>query len=133
MAGGGWLQFRNSFPSYFGYLFGLIFALGALVWLILQFRQWFRDDSEGLTVDTGELLTNLKEIHRQGGLSDEEYRSIQSRLSRTAEHAARSTVPQPASPEANSRNEKLRIHDDSASTSPSAEQGGSDGHNSRSV
>lgn len=52
-----------------------------LVWLTFRVRAWFRDDDAGSGHAT-DLLTDMRELHRQGGLSEEEFRLIKSRLVR---------------------------------------------------
>ena len=39
------------------------------------------------------MLMQMGELHRQGGLSDEEYRSIKSKLSGTVDHSMRGGAP----------------------------------------
>lgn len=56
-------------------------ALGVsvLIWLTFRIRAWFRDDDAG-TGRNNDLLTDLRELQREGGLSEEEFRLIKSRL-----------------------------------------------------
>ena len=49
------------------------------VWSIFQMRAWFREDS-GRADDNLKMLTQFRDLHRQGGLSEDEYRLIKSRL-----------------------------------------------------
>lgn len=81
-------------------------GLGVLIWLIVRIKAWFRDDDAG-TGRNNDLLTDLRELHREGGLSDEEFRLIKTRLigsqtgnstrvpnpAKTAETVAPPTVP----------------------------------------
>ncbi len=54
-------------------------AVAVLVWLTLRIRAWFREDDAG-TGRNNDLLTDIRELHRQGGLSDEEFRLIKTQL-----------------------------------------------------
>lgn len=49
------------------------------IWSIFQLRAWFREDS-GRADDNLKMLTEFRDLHRQGGLSEDEYRLIKSRL-----------------------------------------------------
>jgi hypothetical protein len=49
------------------------------VWSIFQLRAWFREDS-GRADDNLKMLTQFRDLHRQGGISADEYRLIKSRL-----------------------------------------------------
>ena len=49
------------------------------VWSIFQLRAWFREDS-GHADDNLKLLTQFRDLHREGGLSEDEYRLIKGRL-----------------------------------------------------
>ena len=62
-----------------GWLFGLVFALALLFWLIFQIRAWFSGDDDPADGDH-ELLASIRELQREGDLTDDEYRSIKSRL-----------------------------------------------------
>jgi hypothetical protein len=54
-------------------------AVVALVWLVVRIRAWFRED-EGPAELSDEMLLQFKDLHRQGDLSEGEYRSIQNQL-----------------------------------------------------
>ncbi|MGD9856998.1 MAG: hypothetical protein AB7U20_18770 [Planctomycetaceae bacterium] len=58
---------------------GLLVALGVLVGLILRVRALLSEDTDA-TADHHELLTSISELHREGDLSEDEYRSIKGRL-----------------------------------------------------
>ena len=49
------------------------------VWFIFQLRAWFREDS-GRADDNLEMLTQFRDLHRQGELSEDEYRLIKRQL-----------------------------------------------------
>ena len=49
------------------------------IWLIFWLRSYFREDSENAD-GTLEMLTQFRELHQEGGLSDDEFRLIRSRL-----------------------------------------------------
>ena len=61
------------------------------VWSIFQLRAWFREDT-GRADDNLEMLTQFRDLHRQGGLSEDEYRLIKSRL--VAGHGSQSNAGQ---------------------------------------
>ncbi len=56
-----------------------VFAVCIGVWFILQLRAWFRDDA-GHADDNLKLLTQFRDLHREGGLSEDEYRLIKRQL-----------------------------------------------------
>ena len=56
-----------------------VFAVCLGIWSIFQLRAWFREDS-GRADDNLKMLTQFRDLHRQGGLSEDEYRLIKSRL-----------------------------------------------------
>ena len=62
----------------------LAFVLFAAAWAILRVRTRYRGGDDP-AADAHAMLTQIGELRRQGGLSDEEYRSIKSRLSRRLE------------------------------------------------
>jgi uncharacterized membrane protein len=52
----------------------ILFALGIVV-----VRRWRGDAAEDQQ-DTSQMLTKFRELHLQGGLSDDEYRTIKTKL-----------------------------------------------------
>ena len=68
--------------------FGLFLLLAGATWLILRIRARFRD-REDPAEEGHQMLMQMGELHRQGGLSDEEYRSIRSKLSGPMDHSMR--------------------------------------------
>ena len=50
-----------------------------LLWLTFLVKAWFRDD-DAHADRPGDLLMEMRELHREGGLSEEEFRLIKSRL-----------------------------------------------------
>lgn len=81
----------------------VILAIAVLVWLSLRIRSWFfdSDDSDGLQ---DEMLTQFRQLKREGELSDEEYRLISQRLSAKPSPSATvanvsQPVPKPTLPE----------------------------------
>lgn len=56
-----------------------ILSIGVLVGIALWLRSWYRED-DGTTEDAYDLLLQFKELKRQGDLTEDEYRSIRSRL-----------------------------------------------------
>jgi hypothetical protein len=72
---------------------GLFALLAAAAWLVLRIRARFRDRED--PADEGrQMLMQMGELHRQGGLSDEEYRSIKGKLSTPVDHSMRSGGPE---------------------------------------
>jgi uncharacterized membrane protein len=57
--------------------FAAIFALLALALLVV--RRW-RGSAADDRLDASELLTKFRELHARGGLSDDEYRTIKTKL-----------------------------------------------------
>jgi hypothetical protein len=58
---------------------GIVFS----IWLIFWLRSYFREDSENAD-GTLEMLSQFRELHQEGGLSDDEFRLIRSRLASSA-------------------------------------------------
>lgn len=59
----------------------LLFAgMFVLVAIGLVLVRKFRGRSEQTVRDVHEMMTNFRELHRRGGLSDEEFRTIKSKL-----------------------------------------------------
>ncbi len=56
-----------------------VFAVCLGLWSLFQLRAWFREDA-GHADDNLKLLTQFRDLHREGGLSEDEYRLIKSRL-----------------------------------------------------
>lgn len=63
---------------------GLVVALVVLAWLVFRLRAWYGEDSDRTGGDH-ELLTHLRELHREGDVSEEEFRSIKGRLTERME------------------------------------------------
>ena len=58
---------------------GLLVAVGGLVGVIIRIRTLFREDADA-AADNHQLLTSISDLHREGDLSEDEYRSIKGRL-----------------------------------------------------
>lgn len=61
----------------------VVLGLVVLIWLILRIKAWMREDSTGSDCAI-DLIGDLQEMHRQGGLTEEEYRLIKTRLAQAA-------------------------------------------------
>ena len=62
---------------------GLVIAAVTLtIWLIGRLRSHFREDADDAD-QTLEMLSQFRNLHQQGGLSNDEFRLIRSRLSST--------------------------------------------------
>ena len=59
--------------------FAVIFALSALA--VLALRRW-RGSALDVQPTASELLTKFRELHGRGSLSDDEYRTIKTKLAR---------------------------------------------------
>ncbi len=64
-------------------LVGTLIVATVAVWLIFQVRARFREDS-GRADNKLEMLTQFRELHQQGELTEDEYRLIKGRLARDA-------------------------------------------------
>jgi len=71
-------------------LIGAVIAAAVAVWLVFQVRARFREDS-GRADDKLEMLTQFRELHQQGELTEDEYRLIKGRLAREAAHQMNTT------------------------------------------
>jgi len=60
----------------------MVVTLAVLAWTVLQIRAWYRE-SDDPAESTHEMLTQYREMHERGELSDEEFRLIKSRLANT--------------------------------------------------
>ncbi len=58
----------------------IVVVLGVLIGAIIWLRARFRDD-DGPAEDSLEMLSQFRELHQRGELSEDEFRSIKSRLS----------------------------------------------------
>jgi hypothetical protein len=64
----------------------LAVSVAAAIWLIFRIRAYFRENAED-SDQTLEMLTQFRDLHQEGGLSDDEFRLIRSRLAHTAQEA----------------------------------------------
>ena len=60
-------------------VFVLIAVICIGIWLIVWIRTRFRDREDPTETDQ-QMLIEIRDLHRQGDLSDEEFRSIKGRL-----------------------------------------------------
>ena len=63
----------------FGLTVAVIIAFSILIWSIFRIRAMFWED-EGPAEEPHEMLIQFRDLHRQGDLTEEEYRSIKGRL-----------------------------------------------------
>lgn len=63
---------------------GLVVALGVAAWLIYRLRTWYGEDADRAEGDQ-ELLAHLRDLKREGDVSEEEFRSIKGRLTERME------------------------------------------------
>lgn len=64
----------------------VIVTISIAIWTIVWIRSFFREDADDAD-ETLEMLTQFRDLHQEGGLSDDEFRLIRSRLARTAQGA----------------------------------------------
>jgi len=57
--------------------FAAIFVMTAIVFHVLR---KYRDREADNMVETSEMMTNFRDLHAEGGLSDEEFRTIKTKL-----------------------------------------------------
>ena len=69
---------EGSITEWIGFTVCLI-AVVVLIWLVVRVRTWLRDDA-GSTVGENEIWNQLQVLKQQGQLSEEEVRSINSRM-----------------------------------------------------
>lgn len=82
-----WELTQSSGPALLGLLALILFA----IWMIVRIRERFRD-REDHAATPHQLLMQYREMQREGDLTDEEYRSIKSRLVQQVECSARGTT-----------------------------------------
>jgi uncharacterized membrane protein len=66
----------------------LFVIVAVTAWFLFRVRARFRDH-EDPAEDKRRMLMQMGEMHRQGGLSEEEFRSIKSRLIEPLDHSTR--------------------------------------------
>ena len=79
-----WQQYQEAMRPWHWAI--VVFVVFASVWVIVWLRAYFREDAEDAD-GTLEMLTQFRDLHQEGGLSDDEFRLIRSRLARTAKQA----------------------------------------------
>jgi hypothetical protein len=72
---------------------GLFALLAVAVWLVLRLRARFRDRDDPAE-EGHQMLMQMGELHRRGGLSDQEFRSIKSKLSGPVDQSMRGGDPE---------------------------------------
>ena len=77
-----WNQFQQAMSPWQWGLF--IVGIVVSIWLIFWLRSYFREDSDNAD-GTLEMLSQFRELHQEGGLSDDEFRLIRSRLASSAQ------------------------------------------------
>jgi uncharacterized membrane protein len=68
----------------------MVVTLAVFSWIVLQIRARYRE-SDDPAESTHEMLTQYRELHEQGELSEEEFRLIKSRLANTLNSSGRPT------------------------------------------
>ncbi|MEX0715030.1 MAG: hypothetical protein WD066_00505 [Planctomycetaceae bacterium] len=79
----------------------VVVAFGVLVWITLRIKARFRDGADPAG-DPRAMLAHFRELQREGGLSEEEFRSIKGRLMDRIDGStsAQDALPQDRSPTA---------------------------------
>ncbi len=65
-----------------------LLSLTVLAWLIFRIRARFRDHTDS-TEEQTQMLAQFADLYREGGLSQEEYRSIKGRMRHDFDDTAR--------------------------------------------
>lgn len=65
--------------AYSAYILLALVVILAMVWLIVRIRTWYLDREDDAAVDQL-MLSEIRDLHRRGDLSEEEYRSIKSEI-----------------------------------------------------
>jgi uncharacterized membrane protein len=68
----------GSLGEWVSFLVAALVVLG-MTWVFCRIKAWYCDDSDPAGDET-QMLFQIRELHREGDLSEEEYRSIKSRL-----------------------------------------------------
>lgn len=77
-----WNLLRQYGGTMAGWQWAIMLVVGCVaVWSMFRLRAWFRED-DGRADGNLEMLTQFRDLHRQGDLSEDEYRLIKSRLVR---------------------------------------------------
>lgn len=79
-----WQQYQQAMSPWQWCL--TIGAVIVAIWLIVRLRSYFREDADDADQPM-EMLTQFRDLHQQGGLSDDEFRLIRSRLAKAAQMA----------------------------------------------
>jgi hypothetical protein len=79
-----WYQYQKAMTLWQWGLVIVAFSLAA--WIIVWLKSCFREDADDAD-QTLEMLTQFRDLHQEGGLSDDEFRLIRSRLARSAQEA----------------------------------------------
>lgn len=87
-----------------------LIAVSLLIAIAFKLRSWYRGDSED-AADSDQLMLQFRDLHRQGGLSEDEYRSIKGRLT--------SRQPTDSSAVGRETEDQARTPDDESAREPS--------------
>jgi hypothetical protein len=91
-----WKLLDASAGEWIGFLAALA-GIVFLLWLALRVRSWFRGGEDPAETEQ-QMLTQMGNLYRQGDLTDEEYRSIKSRLVERLDGALREAGPAAVAP-----------------------------------
>src|SRR5690606_20382876 len=115
-------QALQSFLDAAPWYLAIVVAFGVLIWIALRIKARFRDDADPAG-DPQSMLAHFRELRREGGLSDEEFRSIQCRLMDRIDGSpsAQDALPQDRSPRAARRGRSDERTARPSATGPDAE------------
>lgn len=103
----GWPEFQSLALAC---LAGLVFV-GIVVLIATKLRSWMRKDSDS-AVGRDEMLIQFRELQRQGGLTEDEYRSIRGSLVAQSAASSSSGTESVQSPGMESRNREPDLSSD---------------------
>ncbi len=81
-----WRFLDGDFTEWLPILAGVGGAI-VLIWMVIRVRAWYRDGEDTEAADE-QMLFQLDDLHREGDLSQDEYRSIKSQIIKRMEGAA---------------------------------------------
>lgn len=91
-------DYRQAVLDSLPWVFGAVVAMGVMAWMIVTIRAWFGDDADRMGCEQ-DLLTQLRDVHGEGQLSDEEFRSIKGRIIKnltTPQSVQQDVIPSPS-------------------------------------
>lgn len=81
-----WRFLDGDFSEWLPVLVGVLGAI-VLIWVVIRVRTWWQGDEDPEAADE-QMLFQLDDLHREGDLTHDEYRSIKSQIIKRMEGAA---------------------------------------------